>query len=129
MARRTDGLCAPCFNEHLETALAPIEVAMEGRVVTARIARRRRSGDRTSQKRRYRSRPDVAAHRRKTKLAGDRAHRRLRDLFPELYDCFVAQERARLGLEPWTMDRLLAGGSVRSSLDFAATYADVPKDE
>lgn len=129
VARRTDGLCVPCFNEHLETALAPIEVAMEGRVVAATIARRRRSGQRTAQKQRYRRRPDVIVHRRNTKLAGDRALRRLRDLFPELYDCFVAQERARLGLDAWTLDRLLAGGSVRSSLDFAATYADAPKDD
>lgn len=129
VACRTGGLCAPCFNEHLETILAPIEVAMEGRVVAAKVARRKRAGDRRAQKKRYRRKPEVAEQRAKRKLACERAARRLRDLFPELYDCFVAQERDRLGLEAWTLDRALSGGTPCSSLTFAATYADLPEEQ
>lgn len=45
--------------------------------------------------------------------------RRLRQLFPELYDTLVAEERARRGLEPWPTATAL---QAHQPDDFAEVY-------
>lgn len=120
LARKTDGLCVPCFNEWLAGQLAPIEVLIEGTTVVA--DRRHRSGDRAGQRKRYRRKPEVAARRANQKRAADRAMRRLRDLMPGLYEAFLAEERAKVGLDGWSLDRLLSPADVRSSLDDLRAY-------
>lgn len=43
----------------------------------------------------------LAAH------ASRRALKRLKNLFPDLYDILYAEERASVGLEPWSLQRAL----------------------
>ena len=50
---------------------------------------------------------------------------RLRTVFPDLYDVFYAEERARLGLDPWTVDAMLSDGpdpGCQQTMDFARVY-------
>lgn len=122
LGRKTDGLCVGCFNDWLEAELAPIAASIEGTRIPARRTRHR-SGDRAGQRKRYKRKAEVAKRRAATKLAGDRAMRRLRKLMPGLYEALLAEERSKLGLEAWSMDRLLSAGDVRSSLDTLKSYA------
>jgi hypothetical protein len=62
---------------------------------------------------------------RLTEHARLRALKRLRAVFPDLYDVFYAEERARVGLEPWTIDMAVgptADTGCNETLDFARVY-------
>jgi hypothetical protein len=116
LARKTDGLCVPCFTDDLNRRLGPLEAELEGATIAV-VRKRHRSGDRAAQRKRYKRKPDVAARRAKQKLAGDRAMRRLRRLMPGLYEALLAEERRKVGLDAWSLDRLLSPHDIRSSLD------------
>lgn len=54
-----------------------------------------------------------------------RAMQRLRAVFPDLYDIFLAEERARAGLEPWPLEKAIKPSEDQDgskTLDFARVY-------
>jgi hypothetical protein len=115
IAERTRGLCTSCFRTHLGAQVAEVEVISRGDRMTVRSRKSRKSqtdkGDRTTE--------------RRSRSAQRRAYRRLRAVFPDLYDVFYAEERARLGLNPWTIDSLVTEPSsldAEQTLDFARVY-------
>lgn len=115
IAQRTRGLCSDCFRTHLGAQVAEVEVVSRGDRMTVRSRKRRKSqtdkGDRTTE--------------RRARSAQRRAYRRLRAVFPDLYDVFYAEERARLGLNPWTIDSVVTEPSsldAEQTLDFARVY-------
>lgn len=118
IARRTDSLCATCYQSHLGEQLTQVEVVSKAQRMTMTVTKsgapsktHRRKGDKSTK--------------RLTEHARVRALKRLRSVFPDLYDVFYAEERARVGLEPWTID--VAVGAVtdpgcNETLEFAKLY-------
>lgn len=119
---KTDGACVPCFRQRLAETLGPLELHLEGRRIPARRVRSSSKGDRAAGRRRYRKKPNVAERRRLVKLADARAKARMARVFPELFDLLLADERAKLGLNAWSIDRLVTPGDWESSLAPLKTY-------
>ena len=115
IAQRTQGLCTPCFRGHLGQQMAEVEVVSRGDRVHVRTSGRRKDqtdkGDQQTK--------------RLTEKARLRALKRLRGVFPDLYDVFYAEERARVGLDPWTIDSIIQEPSAmdaQQTMDFARVY-------
>lgn len=114
IAERTGDLCTDCYRGHLGRSLAEIEVRARGQRVQARMTKNQRpknKGNRWTHK--------------QTEKARLRALKRLRTVFPDLYDIFYAEERARVGLEPWSIDAAVRDTGeldTEKTLDFARTY-------
>jgi hypothetical protein len=115
VAERTQGLCTDCFRTHLGDQMAEVEVVSRGDRLNVKATGRRRSqtskGDRWTK--------------RRVEQAKRRAYRRLRGVFPELYDVFYAEERARSGLEPWPIETVVqkrAAMDAQQTMDFARVY-------
>lgn len=116
IAERTGGLCSGCFRSELGRQLTAVEVISRGQRHTVDLSKRR-YGPRTGK-------GDRDTH-RKAEKAKLRAMRRLRTLFPDLYDMFYAEERARAGLPAWTVDAGLAGTGeepMEQTMGFAHMY-------
>jgi hypothetical protein len=117
VAERTRGLCVPCWRTHLGAQVAHVEVVSRGERLKVSVNKRRR-GPRTGK-------GDRDTHRKADK-AKVRAMRRLRAVFPDLYDVFYAEERARVGLDPWTVDSVINEPPemrAEQTLAFAEVYA------
>jgi hypothetical protein len=117
IARRTGDLCTSCFQTHLGEQLTAVEVVSRAQRMTMTVTKRARSeisrakGDKSTK--------------RLTEHARLRALKRLRGVFPDLYDVFYAEERARVGLEPWTIDMTVGASEdpgCNETLDFARVY-------
>jgi hypothetical protein len=118
VAERTAGLCTPCYRTHLGAQVAAVEVVNRGERLNVVVSRRKRGGPRVGK-------GDRDTHRKADK-AKIRAMRRLKGLFPDLYDVLYAEERARVGLDPWTVDSVInqpAEMSAEQTLAFAEVYA------
>jgi hypothetical protein len=116
ITERTGGLCTECWRTHLGQQAAEVEVVSKGSRVKVKLAKGR-MGDRNNKGNRD-------TH-RKADRAKLRAMRRLRSLFPDLYDMFYAEERARAGLDAWTVDTVIQKQSAldaKQTLDFARVY-------
>lgn len=113
VASHTGGLCAECLHGELGSKLAEVEVRNRGRIQSLRLPQRR-----------GRDKGNLATHTAGTK-ARSRADRRLRNLFPELYEVLLGEERARLGLEPFPIQTAIHQASeteLSQTLDFARVY-------
>lgn len=115
VARRSGGLCGNCFRTHLGEQVGAVEAVSRGERMRVRLnkhsAGRNVKGDRDTK--------------RKTEHAKLRALKRLRAVFPDMYDIFHAEERARVGLEPWTLEAALTSGpdpDGEQTLAFARVY-------
>lgn len=115
ITRHTGGLCSTCFSSELGGKIAAVEVISRGQRTRVRLTKghngpRSGKGDRDTQ--------------RKAEKAKTRALKRMRALFPELYDIFYAEERARVGLPAWTIPAALSdpGEGVEQTLGFAQMY-------
>lgn len=118
VAERTTGLCTACWRTHLGEQAAAVEVVNRGQRTAVVTKRQRRGGPRTGK-------GDRDTHRKADK-AKVRAMRRLKGVFPDLYDVFYAEERARVGLDPWTVDSVVnqpAEMGAEQTLAFAAVYS------
>jgi hypothetical protein len=115
IARVTGGVCAVCQRLGLAPVLKQIEVRSQGRRITlTRPGRKKRKG--------AKSRNELIRQHRVDK-AKRAALRRLRDAFPEYYAMLLADERGKLGLEPYPMEAVLATASgVNETVGFAALY-------
>lgn len=117
VAQRTTGLCGECFRSHLGEQMAAVEAVSRGERMRVNLGKQSRSA-------RHRSKGDLDT-KRKTEHARLRALKRLRAVFPDMYDIFHAEERARVGLEPWTLEAALKSGpdpDGEQTLAFARVY-------
>lgn len=114
ITQRTRGLCTDCFRDDLGRSLAEIEVRVQGRNMTMKMPRTRRKADKGN------GWTHMMANR-----ARARADKRLRRLFRDLYDVLVAEERARLGLDPFPIETIInePSGDPSQSIEFARVYA------
>jgi hypothetical protein len=58
------------------------------------------------------------------------AKQRLKEIFPELYQTLLAEERAKRGLEPWPIEtaHVIDDDTRRTTMDFAEVYAALDVD-
>lgn len=114
ISQRTRGLCTECFRGDLGQSLAEIEVRIQGRNMTMKMPRQRRSAEKG----------DLRTHRLGNR-ARARADKRLRQLFRDLYEVLLAEERARLGLEPFPYETVIHNdpGDPSQSIEFARVFA------
>lgn len=117
VAQRTKGLCIDCFRGQLGASLAEIEVRNLGRSQRMQIPRRKQAPEKGN---------------RWTHDAGNkaraRADKRLRQLFRDLYDVLLAEERARFGLDPFPLETAVnepSDGDASETIAFAAIYASL----
>lgn len=111
---RTDGLCIDCWRDQYANVLAEIEVRSRGRSLRMPARPRSRRGTKGD---------------RSTAVLADKAKRRARKrlamIFPDLYDVLLAEERARVGLEPFPVEVVLHDDvdmDAHETLEFAAVY-------
>ncbi len=74
-------------------------------------------------KRKARKTPETRHNEKLREAAKQAAFKRLRDLFPELFEVLVADERAKRGLKPWTITAALTPGTAETTLTFLEDYA------
>lgn len=127
VAYKTGGLCADCFRLKAAETLDAVMVVVAGkeRLVLRTDVSKRSPAERAQRARarqRRRQDPDEKVHRREVAACADRARRRLQRLFPELWEVLLADERAKVGLNAWTIDRALTPGEASSSLEMLAEY-------
>jgi hypothetical protein len=128
VAAKTRGHCAECFrrraNEILDAAV--VVVAGRERLVLRTAPRVRSPGEAAQRKRSKRASVTQRKRQREVTAARARADRRLRNIFVELWETILADERARAGLDPpWTIERALTPGDAEKSLDFLKRYRRV----
>ena len=118
VSQRTKGLCVDCFRGELGASLAEIEVRNHGRAQRMQIPRR--------------SKPEPRKGNAWTHHASSRARakadKRLRQLFRDLYDVLLAEERARFGLDPFPLETAVnepSDGDASETIAFAAIYASL----
>lgn len=117
IARRTGGLCPTCHRSHLGKQVAAVEAVSRGERMRVNVGKQPAST-------RNRAKGDYDT-KRKTERAKTRALKRLRAVFPDMYDIFYAEERARAGLEPWSLEAAMASSSDpdgEQTLAFAQMY-------
>lgn len=123
VAHKTGGMCADCFRAAANHVLDAVVVRTEEREpLRLKIHASRKS---PAEQRRRAKRPKSARDRaqgKKAERAALKAMRRLRDIFPEIYEVLLADERAKAGLNAWTIDRCLTPHDTASSLEFVQTY-------
>lgn len=114
VARRTFGFCEICARNLLGKSVRVAEVVNAGRRSYVPLKNRK------TEKSKY---PDTE---KRAEKARNRAMKRLRALFPEIYDILLAEERSKEGLNPWSIERAVdqAGEEPsKATLDFANVYA------
>jgi hypothetical protein len=112
---RTAGLCGDCFRSRLGKAITEVEIMNRGQ----RTSLRTRTKPWPSKNKGNR---DTAKRAERAKL---RAMKRLRAVFPDLYDVFYAEERARAGLDPWPVDMAVRQGpdpDAEATMEFTRVY-------
>lgn len=116
VAQRTRGFCTGCYRKLIAPSLSEIEVRNRGRRMTTPVRlktnRATNKGDRETQ--------------REAAKANERARKRLSMIFPELYDVLRAEERSRVGLDPWPVEAVVKapeGPTADESIDFARVLA------
>lgn len=115
VAARTGGICSDCFAGGKGPDLRRIEIM--GRGFRVRVPLRK---------------PHIRLHRQPkhpdhhaAERAKQQALKRLRAIFPDLYDTLVAEERARSGLAPWPTETAVRYGwdpDCAETIRFAAVY-------
>lgn len=127
VAYKTRGHCATCFRANANLILDAAITVVAGREKLTLTTRQgtKSPGDRAQRKRakkRARATAKERDKRKKVALARVAADRRLRRIFPELFEILLADERAKLGLNAWTIDRTLTPGTAEQSLEWLAKY-------
>jgi hypothetical protein len=124
VAAKTSGLCPDCFRERTNPFLtAVVAHNNSGERVRLRLVRKRRSPAYKAGKKRAKGRN--REHAKIVRQAQARAARRLRELYPDVYEVLLADERAGAGLQPWTIERALTCHRPYSHFDELAKYAGI----
>lgn len=114
VAARTGGVCKNCFRGGHGPDLHTIEIVGRGYRIRVPLHK-------AQVKRRQPKDPNHHA----AEHAKRRALKRLKAIFPDLYDTLVAEERARAGLDPWPTYTAVRDGwdpDCSETLRFAAVY-------
>jgi hypothetical protein len=108
IAWKTDGLCSTCFRDS-PNVREIIAVTKDREKIRLTLSKRTpgERAQRTRAKKRARSRDEQREKARASALASTRAKAALTRAYPEVYEVLLAEERAKVGLEPWTLDRAL----------------------
>lgn len=123
MAWLTDGRCLACHRAHLGRTVEPIIVRARGQMIeVARVAgtpaeveRRRRKNLAKAAKRKHD--PKHKRRRHQSDHAKRRALRRLKALFPDVYDLLLTEEREAMGLPAYTAHRATASASAERAYE------------
>lgn len=113
VARRTFGMCVPCYQTEIQPRLDGLEVV--GRGMRVQVPR----GDRTTKRRKRRETERRAARRKLARESRDAARQRVCAMVPDLYDAVLADERSKRGLDPYPLEIAVRGGSPEADLAFA----------
>jgi hypothetical protein len=103
-----------------------VVIAGRERLVLRPVRSKRSPADLRQRRRATQRRRRTVAERKRARLvssARTAADRRLRNLFPELFEVILADERSKAGLDDFTLDRCLHGNPLSSSLDELANYS------
>jgi len=114
VAKRAFGFCELCAKDLLGSSVRVAEVINAGRRAYVPLKSRK------TERCKY---PDQE---KKANKARQRAMKRLKLMFPEIYDILLAEERAKEGLVAWTVEHAVdqsAKDPSQATLDFATVYA------
>jgi hypothetical protein len=103
VARRSGNLCTPCYIDH-GGPRREIEIEARGARIPIRL------GQPTRKRTRSKPSPEAKAREKQVDKCRDRARKRLQAMFPDLYDILLADERARVGLDPWPLAMAMRSG-------------------
>jgi hypothetical protein len=131
VAWKTQGRCADCFRNGLGPVFDEIVAVAANRERIRLKLDRRTPGERAQRRRskdRAKKRDDQRERNRVTMLARTRAQARLTRTFPDIFEFYLADERAKLGLEAWTIDRALTGHRLTDeTMELLRAYAALDK--
>jgi hypothetical protein len=129
IADRTGGSCPKCFAAGLSAKTKVIEVRSYGRTIGMPAIRpksvAKRAKNVRATRKREQARPELR-QRNQTSIAASRsAMKRLRNIFRDIYEILLAEERAKLGLDPFPAARLAMPVDrevAEKCLDWATVY-------
>ena len=126
---KTNGLCAACFRAGANALFADVIAhhASGERVRLSLVSEKRSPGER--RRRRFKSKRERTDHERKVRRAEAAALRRLKHLYPDVYEVLVADERAERGLDAWTVDRAVTPHHAGSRLQELAVLTDTTLED
>jgi len=125
IAFKTSNRCPTHHREWVARRIEAIELRGKGLRVPIPVDKPSTIYDRKRNAAKNKARREDPVKRRKEHLrerAKQAAYRRLRSLFPDVFDVLVAQERERLGLPAWSIDMALTPGSTDETLAFIESY-------
>lgn len=125
VAYKTEGFCEDCYRKEFRDRVTELEIAGVGARVPIRGARP------SKKKKNARTKPSKTTLLGLKKAAARRARSRLAQAFPEIYQAFLAEERAKVGLDPFTIDAAIHHDQdrARATMDFAEVYAALKRAE
>ncbi len=125
VAYKTDGHCEDCHRENVNNRISDMEIVGRNLRVTvpAQLPTSEAELRKRAAKRKARKTPESRHNEKLREAAKQAAFKRLRDLFPELFEVLVADERAKRGLKPWTITAALTPGTAETTLTFLEDYA------
>jgi len=126
IADKTRGHCPDCFRSHASEIIDAVMVVASGRERV--VLRPKRSPTELAARKRAKQKPEVKARAKLVEKCNQKATQRLRHLYPEIWEVLVADERAKAGLEAWTLDRVLTPGDAESSLEALSAYYHVDQE-
>jgi hypothetical protein len=115
VAERTRNYCPECWRKLFNSDLTEIEI--RGRGFKTQMPLRTKTTPKRNKGNKGRS--------QQVEKAKIRAMKRLRAIFPDLYDMILAEERARAGLDPWPVEMAVRGSNDRDgeqTIEFAHMY-------
>ncbi len=125
VAYKTDGHCEDCHRANVNNRISDMEIVGRNMRISVPVDRPRTDAGQTrmAAKRKARKTPESRHNEKQREAAKQAAFKRLRDLFPELFEVLVADERAKRGLKPWTITAALTPGTAETTLTFLEDYA------
>jgi len=115
VAERTRNYCPSCWRKVFSSNLTDVEI--RGRGFKAQMPLRTKPSPKRNK--------GNKGHSQQVEKAKIRAMKRLRAIFPDLYDMILAEERANVGLEPWPVEMAVRGSNDRDgerTMEFARMY-------
>lgn len=133
VAWKTQGKCADCHRALFNQLVGVMEIVGRNMRVSvpSELPKSEAAQRRAAAKRKARKTPESRANEKLREAAKQAAFKRMRDLFPELFEVLVADERAKRGLKAWTLNAALTPGTVERTLRLLDEYSaerDTPAD-
>jgi len=124
VAWKTGGRCSDCYRNKLGPVFDDIVAVTKNRERIRLTLSKRTPADRAGRRRNKARRGFEAKEKaRLTMLARTRAYSRLTRIFPEIWEVLYADERAKLGLTAWTIDKAVSPHRVdHKTMNLLQTY-------